>query len=391
MAGKDTLRIAIFVIVVAIAVVAVAAVLSLPKGTVPEEEADTGPTVPEGFTYDRKACTLSFTESIAWTVKDGLKQYIDRDLEENVDEYEGDSITLDPGLWMIEANGVTFYLPVDGKGSKTLNWKYMYNGEIYDIGVTYEIDLYELGTISIENRAWNAERDGPQGQLYLFKDLPRGVYVNDTVRSIVSQLESRFKEIGGSLDDRQGFADFLVSMAQLGIEYPNRSYTWTDENGDPVLEKRFGEWVPKTSTDYQVWGCEEYWANTLETLYIGIGDCDDSSAVACALFKAAGYRTAMVGVPGHVTSSVVLESFEERDMDAFKEYNKLASSFVAASGHSALGDDTETLYYGVDTIHGQMPVGYLLSGNAASIGKPTLNSRSLDGWGIAGFYPVPDE
>lgn len=364
---------------VAIVIVSAVIVLTLPQqAPVEPDDPEPEPVVspyPDGITFNEATGTLTSKESVIWTVVDQLKEHIDK----TKDVYEGKTLTLDPGFYKVIVGEDAFNLIIDGRIIKEMSWKYHLGAEVYDISVRYEIDISELAGIMIENREWNDTTD------FKFIDLPREVYVDDTVRSIVSQLESRYVEIGGSLEDRQSYADFLVSLAQLGVEYPHRSYTWVDEYGNPVYEKGFnGEDVPKTSTDYEVWGCTEYWANSLETLFFGIGDCDDSAAVGCALFKAAGFRTAMVGVPGHVAASVALDSFEERNLEDYKDFLNTYRVFTESSGYDITGQGTEILYYGVDTTKGQAPVGYLLSGSAKSIGSETMY------WGMAGYYPVPD-
>ena len=365
---------------VAIAVVVVAIIVTLPHEApvVPDDPDPEISPYPEGITFDETTSTLMSEESVVWTVVDQLKEHIDKIKDK--DEYEGKSLTFDPGFYKVTVGEDTFDLIIDGKITKEMSWKYHLAKEVYDVSVSYEIDISELANIMIENREWN------DNTRFKFVDLPREVYVNETVRSIVSQLESRYLEIGGSLEDRQSYADFLISFAQLGIKYPHRTYTWVDDMGNPVYDRDiFGNSVPKTSTDYEVWGCEEYWANSLETLFFGIGDCDDSAAVGCALFKAAGFRTAMVGVPGHVAASVALDSFEERNLEDYKDFLNTYRVFTKSSGYDITGQDTEILYYGVDTTKGQAPVGYLLKGSAESIGKETMY------WGMAGYYPVPED
>ena len=172
------------------------------------------------------------------------------------------------------------------------------------------------------------------------------------------------------MDDEQSYAEFIASFAQLGIEYP----PW--------------EIIPDTgaqSSDYHYWGIDDYWANTLETLYFGKGDCEDSSAVACALFIAAGFKTAIVGGSGHVMSSVSLDSFKERDTP---RYGPVMISFDVASSTSAyfVSDPTVT-YYGVDMTKGQTPVGYLTKEQLRHINTDSdIVARMPQG--LSGYYSV---
>ena len=113
------------------------------------------------------------------------------------------------------------------------------------------------------------------------------------------------------------------------------------------------------------------------------GDCEDSAAVACSIFKAAGYDTAMVGIPGHVAAGVVLTDFREVTPQEISKYNKFYTSFkLGASASVVETDPQDVIYYGVDTTWGQLPVGYMLGGSVDTINKSTM------WWGMAGFYPV---
>ena len=365
MKGRDLFT--VLILAVAIAAVSVAIVVTMPSGTtdtdpsdpvspaVPEPEPEVEiPSYPEGISFDQDTGILSSDEPVTWYVVDELTE-----CEQKVREkFTGSSITLNPGLYTVTVGNDTFNVIVDGIHTNTLSWKYWFNGTKYDVSVTYNIDISELAELTLKNREENRYMSSS------FFNLPSLVYVNDTVRSIVAQLEKRFVEIGGDPTDRQSYADFLVSFAQLGIKYPN----WVDG-----------------SSDKQVWGIDEYWAKSLETLFFMKGDCEDSAAVACSLLKAAGYKTAMVGVSGHVTAAVSLEEFREVDKEEIHSYNNLYSAFTVAKGTSAVADDPQdVIYYGVDTTKKQVPVGYMLNGSVNNIGKNTK-------WGTAGFYPVTSD
>jgi transglutaminase-like putative cysteine protease len=309
---------------------------------------------PEGIWFDPGACELRSPVPTVWTVTDELEKYVDKEVR----TYKGKSLELEPGWYTVSVNGDTFQIMVDGVEQRTVQWEYWSEGMVHSIQITYDIRISDLVEASKGNREWN------DGSDHLFKDLPRIVVTDPTTESIVSQLGERFAEIGGDADDRQSFADFVSSFVQNGIRYPSR----IGSNG---------------STDYEVWGSNEYWSLPLETLYYCIGDCEDSSALACALLKSAGYQVAMVGVSGHVVAGVSLDSFVPVDEDGFTSYNPVFGSFVEASGSSIVeGDDTGIIYYGLETTKGQTPVGYLLRGTANNLGKPTLY------WGTAGFYPA---
>jgi len=363
MAGKTS--IIVLILVAAVAVAAAAVVLSMPsedpeKITDPEQPWSED-LYPKGISFDEKTGTLKSKSSVVWSITDEL-EFFEKRIWAPV---TGTSVELEPGLYTVTVNGESFMVVVDGKCSRDAEWDYYFNGEKHKISLTYEIDLKELAKITVENRKVNEQISGS------FSNLASLVYVNDTVRSIVSQMKEIFVDIGGDPNDKQSFADFLVSFAQCAIKYPERI------NGD----------LEPIATDEEVWGEVEYWAVSLETLFFQKGDCEDSAAVACSLFKAAGYGTAMVGVGsidrGHITAAVVLDSFNEVSNDEMKKYNYSASSMKLAVGHSVVDTDPQDVtYYGVDTTCGQIPVGYMLSSSVKQIGQ---NST----WGTCGFYPVP--
>ncbi len=345
--------------IVAVAAVAVVAMSSEdgPDPVVNPDDPVSDP-LPKGISFDEKTGVLKSKSEVTWYVTDELKEFDKRVLE----PVTGKSITLTPGLYTIKAGDETFQLVMDGTHTNKVSWKYYFGGETYDVSVTYDIDISELAAITVKNREYNSSLDPTQA--HQFSELPQQVYVGDTARSIVKQLESRFVEIGGDLSDRQSYADFLVSFAQLGIKYPQRV---------------------DNSTDKLVWGINEYWANSLETMFFMKGDCEDSAAVACAIFKAAGYDTAMAGIPGHVAAGVVLSDFKEVSPQEIQRYNKIMYNAVklGASASVVQTDPQDVIYYGVDTTWGQLPVGYMPGGSVDTMNKSTM------WWGMAGFYPVP--
>jgi len=334
-----------------IAVVAVAIVIMSSDHTDTPVDPDK-PVYPAGISFDERTGTLRSSRAVDWEITSELPMFIERETK----QHSGNSVKLETGLYTVKVGSDEFNVIVGGTVHRDVSYEYFHKGEKFPVSVGYDIDISELSKLTMENREWNRNTN------YEFMDAPRLAYVDDTVRSIEAQLATRFKEIGGSVDDRQDYADFLAGFAQLGIVYPEKIYNMAD---------------------YKVWGLSEYWALSIETLYHICGDCEDSSAVACALFVAAGYDAAMVGVPYHVTAGVHLDSFVLRDPDEFASYNSLSKLFVPASAPSVVeGDPQDIIYYGVDTTEGQAPVGYLLSGSAKTLGEKTLY------WGTAGFYPV---
>ncbi len=320
----------------------------------PPVEPDPVIDLPYGITYDESTHTLSSESIVTWHVFDELHAY-----SENGKVYEGyesetDKIVLTPGKYAVTVGNETFEMTVLGKVSRSLEWDFIYNGESKHASVSYQIDIKEY--LEINERS---KKNNPIKGEHQFVDLPSLVTVNDTVRDIVSQLEERFVQIGGSTSDRHGYAEFLASMAQVAIEYPHYGNSYGDA---------------------RIWGQDEYWQDTMETLYHLAGDCEDKSALACSLFIAAGYEAAMCGSQGHVMAGVALDDFKTRtnsELDAFGMHNWVCVADTAVLGGS------DTIYYVVETIkEEQHYIGYLQPGQAKCIGTKTTN------WGMAGFYPV---
>lgn len=365
MTGTNAMFIAILAIVVVVSAAVFITISSNDKvgplspdiPVVPDPE----PEYPKGVSFDPDKGTLSYEDEVTWYITDELVAYVDKKTEAVV----GKTVVLDKGLYSVKVRDDSFNVVVPGKETVSLNWDYMFNGQTYPVAVTYDVDIAELSEITLSNRDWN---DGINNSSFV--NLPKQVYVDDTVRDIESKLETAFVEIGGSMDDKQSYADFIASFAQLGIEYPPQ------------------ETIPGTrtiSSDYHYWGKDEYWANTLETLYFGKGDCEDSSAVACALFVAAGFKAAMVGGSGHVMSSVSLDDFEKRDTP---RYGPIMISFdVAISTLAFYVDDLAVTFYGVDTTKGQTPVGYLSKEQLKYINAESDTEARMP-QGLSGYYSV---
>jgi len=318
------------------------------------------PQYPEGISFDPDTKTLSSEMPVTWQITDELVAYVDKHTE----TVEGTQAVLDDGFYAVEVSGEAFSIVVGDTVTKSFSWDYLMDDGNVPLKVVCEIDLGELAGIMKANRAWNDGRNNNR-----FSNLTGMVYVNDTIRSVADQITKQYVEYGGSLENEQSYADALVSFAQIAIEYP----PW--------------ETIPKTKTtssDYHYWGVDEYWANPLETLYFGKGDCEDTSALACALFKAAGFECAMVGGPRHVMAAVALDSFEERDLS---KYNLTRSFSVAVSTDAHRVTDNSHTFYGVETIKGQTPVGYLMKGQLSHINSNNSRDYNCE-QGVAGYYAV---
>ena len=315
-------------------------------------------------TFDPSAGLLTAEYETEWTVFDLLESCYVK-VNGRWTEYAGytetaSSLYLSPGIYTVTAYGCEFEVVVPGELSYTAEWVYYdYCAQkSWAVAIEYMIDaqtLYEQRADSIE---YNDD-----GKNTSFANLPELVQVTPEIYAIEEALGAEFVRIGGDVDDRQGYADFLASFAQLAISYPSR--------------------MSGEAEDYVPYGRAEYWARPLETLCKQVGDCEDKSALLCAIYVAAGYQTAMGGIAGHVFAGVAIDGFEEiseeqrTEVDSTNNY-KLACA-VPVSG-TCEGDLAETVFYAVETTKKQMYVGYLTSGTTW-FGMKTS-------WGTSGFYPV---
>lgn len=318
------------------------------------------PGYPDGVHVDVQTCTVSFDSSVDWKVYDLLSSYYVKD-GYNWSLYEGyggtgQSIELGPGMYRITAADSEFEAVFPGTLHRTSEWIYDMGGAKHQISVSYDIDIERLA------QQRDGSRDFNTPHTYLFSELPSLVSITDEIRSLESSMRSEFVRIGGDPDDEQGYADFLASFVQCAITYPYRM-------------SGHGE-------DYSIYGQDEYWSMPLETLNLQYGDCEDTSILLCAIYAAAGYDPAVGGSSGHVYCGVALSSFietsEERlkELDPYRPFKLFAYTPVEGSCSEEYAD---IVYYAVETIYDQLPVGYLGSGT-----RPPGSSTF---WGTAGFYP----
>ncbi len=344
-------------------------------GPEPVPEPDDG--YPEGISVDQGTCTVSYTADSEWHVYDLFeKYYIKPDGRYTWSLYEGfdlqgKSITLSPGYYRIAVDGLEFDVGFGGTLERTSSWEYDIGGAKHRVSVTYGIDADELIEKKKASRTYNEDcADEKTLTRHLFSDLPGLVDTGSTIVSLEKSLRSEFARIGGNASDRQAYADFLASFVQVAIPYPPSIYL-------PGEEWSEGE-------DYGTYGMDEYWASPLETLCVQTGDCEDTAVLLCSLYAVAGYATAVGGNSGHVFAGVALEDFVETSKDRLNQLDGVHGSILKLTVSTPVEGScpsplSETLFYAVETIYSQLPVGYLGSGSA-DFGNNTY-------WGISGFYP----
>lgn len=334
---------------------------------------------PEGITVDQSTCTVTYTGTTSWHVYDLFEKYYVKPegkytwtLYEGFD-LTGSSIVLEPGYFRISVDGLEFDVGFTGFMERTSSWDYDIAGTKHPVSVTYRIDVAELIEKKEASKEYNQDcADDRTLTKHLFSDLPGLMDVGSTVVSVEKSLRSEFERIGGDVSDRQAYADFMASFPQVAITYPPSIYL-------PGEDSKEGE-------DYGIYGMDEYWACPLETLCIQYGDCEDTAVLLCSLYAAAGYDTAVGGISGHVFAGVALDvdSFVETSKTRLEQLDRIHGTIMKLAVSlpvegSCVSPLSETMFYAVETIYSQLPVGYLTTGSK-EFGKNTY-------WGTSGFYP----
>lgn len=326
--------------------------------------------IPDFVTADPDRAVLRTDAQRVWNVRSMFHTHYAMSGGSFTTVYEGeetcgDSVSLDPGWYRITVGGETFDVLVNGPMRCGLSWTYDLDGSKVDASVSFDIDAKELFDeyrIADGMNSCSGDRDRYSGYVsdHRFSDLTKFARTCPAVSDVQSQLRSEFLRLGGDQSDRQSYADFIAGFVQLAIVYP------------PSVPDHSGEF------DLGQYGWAEYWATPLQTLYHGMGDCEDVSALFCVLAADAGFDVAMAGKAGHVFAGIVLDDFEEVSEDRLKAISTTAGYFGHVS-HVAIGAaDDSPVYHAVELIKGQAPVGYA---PAVDFGSNTL-------WGVTGFYPL---
>jgi hypothetical protein len=241
-------------------------------------------------------------------------------------EYKGDRISkAEPVLYFLSPNIGEYHITVycyhtesDGQrvnsatysgivsyiGTVTKEYTWTYLNEEHTVQTTFGYEEYR------KYRNMNAD-----GRYVIdYRRVVSFVVYEDPV--IESLAESLMKEYGGTDIDGQDFASFVLGFVQICFSYPPNS-------------------VLMDADKYQ-YGQDEYFAYPLETIFFGMGDCEDTSILATALFKAVGFDAAVVIIPGHAVAAVGLEQYSPEAHDA-SQYEILSNK---------IGEIT---YYGCET------------------------------------------
>lgn len=89
--------------------------------------------------------------------------------------------------------------------------------------------------------------------------------------------------------------------------------------------------------DSTTYSAEEYWQFPLETLYLGTGDCEDTSILFAAICKQMGWDAALFLLYGHMAAGVTLDEFTDETPGR--------SSYLSSKTNYCTSSDGTRYYY----------------------------------------------
>lgn len=219
---------------------------------------------------------------------------------------------------------------LDGTVSQSFEWQQSVDGATYTYAVSYSYAFSDYYRYASDEDAIRED--------ILFHEANRFVVVDSAILGLEDALSAEYLKVRGSSASQAGheYADYLLSFVQCAIPYPD-TVSWKD-----------GRWCydEDGNGDMYINGQMEYWSYPMETLYLGTGDCEDTSFLACALFSAAGYTSGVAVLEKHVMAAVQLDSIASNPSpERYVSYE-----FVLRSGG--------VLYYCETTYDEAVPAGY---------------------------------
>lgn len=209
-------------------------------------------------------------------------------------------------------------------------WSRAVDGESFDYSVHFEYEFTDFYRYSMDSTGRILEKG---------MDPAEFAVVDRTILRLSDDLREEYLDVHGedAPTDGQDYANYLLSFVQMTIGFPDQ-IAYVD-----------GHFVKSGDGcgDLYLYGAEEYWAYPMETLYYRMGDCEDTSALYCALLSASGYTSGMVLLPSHVLVGVILDDYVA-DPSGESQYH-----FVSVEM------DGETMYVGDTAFDRYVPLGYI--------------------------------
>ena len=127
---------------------------------------------------------------------------------------------------------------------------------------------------------------------------------------------------------------YITSLAEQ-FKALQAKYGWTDiETAGCILA--FTQYIPY-QYDSETHGESEYWNFPVETLYLNMGDCEDTSILTSTIYKAMGYESALILMSGHMAVGIL-----GTDLSGYSDFKKSHKTF-SNSGYY-YGETTSTTY-----------------------------------------------
>jgi hypothetical protein len=184
-----------------------------------------------------------------------------------------------------------------------INQTWKYDGKDYNLSVKFKYADYEDYRNKNTNGRWPVV-----SQYTSFVD-----YNDPVVADIAGKLRTLY---GPSYPGDPGLANFVLGYVQNCYGYP--------------------PFTGKVNADEFLYGSMEYFAYPLETIFLGQGDCEDTSILVDAILHVLGYDTALLILPEHAMAGVALSGYSP---DSGHSYEVLSQTV-----------DGKTYYAGETTI-----------------------------------------
>lgn len=284
---------------------------------------------------------------------------------------------LKPGFYSVKltVDGSTYTgaFALEGEVVREYSWKYdriIEYGSPLHISHEFEMEFRFLYGDTISSIKYNGIRGHP-----LYRDLDEilTLFVSDS-HTITSKLESMLRGEFDKEDIPQSFvgvndfhyASYLLAFVQQTVSYVE---------------------------DAHLYGVSEYWAFPAETIMRGQGDCEDTTFLCAALFKAAGFEAAVGVLPGHAMAGVYLPGLilPENAAD-YEDYTPVTMTNFERPNYLVCEEIDDKLFYGCETTHvAQFPIGYTNVLNEGNQLKDYIPDGSADPKNKTdGFYVISD-
>ncbi len=179
---------------------------------------------------------------------------------------------------------------MDGSDMFPRSYAWRYDDREFDFKLRFPFGLYsryhsENGDYVVGNESYsrNSSVAGFDETFFCHSN----IITNAIADAVISEYRDAYGN-GASVSD-QDFADFLLAFVQV---------CWTYEYDD-------NQYVGTTTT-----GKVDYWAFPMETIYSGMGDCEDTSILCATLFHDAGYNSGIYDLPGHAMVAVHIDGYK---------------------------------------------------------------------------------